>query len=270
LSGLSDEEVALQAVQEGAQDYLMKGRVDGELLLRAIHYAIQRQQLEQQRRDFVAMVSHELRNPLATILSWAEILRTLRRFDERAVEIVIDQAAHLDRLIRDLVEVAALDARQLNLRPERVDLVPLVRESAESARKTTNRHEIRVDSSLETLVGMWDRDRLQQIFDNLFSNAIKYSPEGGPIRVRIEIVDDTARVALTDAGMGLGPDVLPRLFSRFYRSEIARGSRNPGLGLGLYITRSLVEAHGGTIDAQSPGPGQGSTFSVTLPLSPNR
>jgi signal transduction histidine kinase len=268
LSGLSDEDMALQAVQEGAQDYLMKGRVDGELLVRAVHYAVERQQLDQQRRDFAAMVSHELRNPLATILGWAEVMKRTRQFHERAIDIVIDQTTHLDRLIRDLVQVAALDARQLELRREDVDIVQLVGESVEGARRTTDRHQIQLETTLESLVGRWDKDRVQQIVDNLLSNAIKYSPEGGPIVVEIQTESNSAWVTVSDSGIGLQPDVLPRLFSRFYRSEIAKESRNPGLGLGLHITRSLVQAHGGTIEATSTGTGKGSTFKVMLPLSP--
>jgi signal transduction histidine kinase len=267
LSGLSDEDVAIQAVQEGAQDYLVKGSVDGELLVRALHYAVERQQLDQQRRDFAAMVSHELRNPLATILSWAEIMKTTREFHERAVDIVIDQATHLDRLIRDLVAVAALDARQLELRREPVDLVQLVQKSVEGVRRTSDRHELQVETTIASLVGSWDKDRIQQIVDNLLSNAIKYSPEGGPIAVAIDVNRDVAYLTIRDSGVGLARDVLPRLFSRFYRAEIAKESRNPGLGLGLHITRSLVEAHGGTIQASSPGAGKGSTFRVALPLS---
>ena len=269
LSGLADQEVALQAVQEGAQDYLMKGRVDGELLIRAVHYAIERQQLEEQRRNFVAMVSHELRNPLATILSWSEILRSTRQFNERAVDIVIDQAAHLDRLIRDLVEVAALDARQLDLRVEPVDIVRLVRESTETTQRSTDRHRIRMQSETSELIGTWDKDRVQQILDNLLTNAIKYSPYGGNITVSIIRDGQNAVIRVADAGVGLSPDVLSHLFSRFYRTETAREHRNSGLGLGLYITRSLAEAHGGTVVVESPGPGRGSTFTVTLPLDPS-
>jgi signal transduction histidine kinase len=161
-----------------------------------------------------------------------------------------------------------LDARQLELRRETFDLLELVRESVEGARRITDRHEIHLETQLDSLVGSWDKDRVQQIVDNLLSNAIKYSPDGGPIVVEVSRDNDVARVAVVDSGIGLPPDVLPRLFSRFYRSEIAKESRNPGLGLGLHITRSLVEAHGGSIHASSAGTGKGSTFTVSLPVPP--
>jgi signal transduction histidine kinase len=184
-------------------------------------------------------------------------------YQERSIEVILGQSRHLDRLITDLLDVARLEAGRLELNRARVDLLAAAETAAERAQAMTASHTARVESPLGPLSGFWDPDRLQQIFENLLSNAIKYS-EDGEIVIRVQDHRDHAEVSITDQGMGVAPEVLPHLFGRFYRTELAKASREPGLGLGLYITRSLVEAHGGRISVEST-PGKGSTFRFTLP-----
>ena len=117
------------------------------------------------------------------------------------------------------------------------------------------------------MLGTWDRDRLDQVLSNLLSNAIKYSPSGGEILLRVEVLGAIVQVSVRDQGAGIAADQLPRLFDRFYRGPQAQATA-PGLGLGLSITKALVAAHGGRIWTESPGPGQGATFRFTLPYQP--
>ena len=135
---------------------------------------------------------------------------------------------------------------------------------AEEAQATSGEHTIRVEAPDGPLEGIWDRDRLAQIFRNLLGNAIKYSPDGGEIVLRIEDRGDRAELSIRDHGLGIEAAALPKLFDRLYRAESSTGGVK-GIGLGLYITRELVEAHGGRIWAESEGPGHGSTFRFTLP-----
>jgi len=136
----------------------------------------------------------------------------------------------------------------------------------EELQATSERHVIRLEVPDGPIEGRWDRDRLSQVFRNLLGNAVKYSPDGGEIEVMVEDRGHEAEVAIRDGGLGIDADSLPRLFARFVRAGAASGSVH-GIGLGLYITKELIEAHGGRIQAESAGAGQGSTFRFTLPRS---
>jgi PAS domain S-box-containing protein len=225
----------------------------------------ERKRLEEAQREFLAMVTHELRNPLAAIRGFTQLMRRSGRYDERAAQTVLDQTRHLDRLIGDLIDVASFEAGHLQLRREAVDLVAVAEAAVEQARAATSGHRICVQGARGPMSGAWDPDRLRQVLANLLSNAIKYSPDGGEILVTLEDLGPTARVSVEDHGIGIPPARLPHLFERFYRVDGSSG-RVGGLGLGLAIARALVQAHGGRIWAAS-SPGRGSTFTFTLPYA---
>lgn len=225
-----------------------------------------RKQLEQMQRDFIANVSHELRNPLTAVRGFAQVMQRRRAYSERAVQAIVRQTGQLERLIGDLLEASRLEARALDLRRQSFDLMMLARAAVEEAQATSDRHVVRLVGPDRPLVGAWDRDRLGQVFRNLLSNALKYSPEGGEVLVRIEDRGDGAAVAIRDSGLGIDADALPRLFDRFYRADADAGAVQ-GVGLGLYISRELVEAHGGRIWAESAGRGRGSEFHLLVPYA---
>lgn len=224
----------------------------------------ERKALERQQRDFISMVTHELRNPLASLRGYAQIMRRRGEYMERGLDVILTQSRRLERLIGDLLDVSRVEAGQLALRHTETDLVTLVRGAADQAQALTRAHEIRFEGPEHSLIGLWDRDRLEQILQNLLTNATKYAPDGGAIVVRVEQQGDDVRVSVTDQGAGIAADALPHLFTRFFRTESARTSGADGLGLGLYISRNLVEAHGGRIWAESTL-GQGSSFTFALP-----
>jgi signal transduction histidine kinase len=224
-----------------------------------------RKQLEEQQRQFVANITHELRNPLAAIRGYAELMQRRQGYDERALRAVISQTGQLDRLVGDLLDVSRLESGSLQLRPRRLDLAARARESAEEAQAASQRHTIRVEAPDRPVEGSWDPDRLSQVFRNLLGNAVKYSPEGGEIVVTVRELGDDAQVSIRDRGLGIAPEDVSKLFERFYRTGSAAALAQ-GLGLGLYIAKELVEAHGGRMWVESDGPGQGSTFHFILPL----
>ena len=219
--------------------------------------------LERRQRQFVAMAAHELRTPVTSILGFAQLLQR-RLPEDRQVGTIVKQAASLDRLINDLIDAARLDDRRLALRRERFDLADLAREIAEQVRPLSEAHPIHVEAPASTLEGDWDRERLGQVIQNLLVNAVKYSPGGGEIVLTLTDLGDAVELAVRDRGLGIPPGALSRIFDPFYRVERTSGSVQ-GLGLGLHISRSLVEAHGGQIRAESAGEGKGTTFVVTLP-----
>ena len=226
----------------------------------------ERRALERQQREFIAMVSHELRNPLSSIKGYAQLMQRRGATNDQALSTIVGQANILQRLVDDLLEVSRLDAGRLDLRIEPVDILAEARVYAEQAQAQTQQHTIRVESALERLQVRADRGRVGQVFLNVLSNAIKYSPNGGDVLVEIEHVLGEARVSISDRGQGIRPEELPRLFDRFYRADAVLG-RIGGTGLGLYIARGIVEAHGGRMWAESDGEGRGSTFRFTLPLA---
>jgi signal transduction histidine kinase len=212
-------------------------------------------------------MGHEIRGPLTSIQTAAEILKRRRRHDPRLIEAILAEVERLNRLIGDLLFITRLEQGQLQLWPEETDLVLLVREIVAQARRTTRLHRLRVQAPRGPVRGSWDRDRLAQVVQNLLSNAIKYSPDGGEILIRVHGTEDEAQVLVKDGGLGIAANSLPHLFDRFYRAD-ETALRARGLGGGLFVSKLLVQAHGGAIRAESPGPGRGSSFIFILPLHP--
>jgi PAS domain S-box-containing protein len=225
----------------------------------------ERRALERMQQEFISLVSHELRNPLASVKGYAQLMQRRGEFNERAIRSIVEQSDHLDRLISDLLDSSRAEAGRLELRRRRINLVDVVNASIERIQAQTEHHRIRLDSSEHELFGLWDPQRLDQVFSNLLTNAVKYSPDGGEIVVRLERQGSDAHVAIQDQGVGIEQDQLPRIFDRFYRVTATAPSIQ-GLGIGLYVARELVEAHGGRIWAESAGPGQGATLHVLLAL----
>lgn len=210
------------------------------------------------------MVAHDLKNPLTTLKGNAQLMQRRNSFSERGIATIVAQANRLERLIDDLRDVARVDARMIALERRSLDLAALVRRRAEEAQTLTPIHDVRIQTPDTPVIGDWDGDRLEQVIDNMLMNAIKYAPNGGEIRVNVEERDGEARVSISDRGIGVPPDARERLFQRFYRAEGGIAADKKGLGLGLYISKALIEAHGGQIGLES-SPGEGSTFFFTLP-----
>jgi two-component system CheB/CheR fusion protein len=239
---------------------------DGHHILLEIEDVTEHRALERQRQVFWALIAHELRNPVASIIGYAQLMR--RRLgnnarDGASLGVIVDQARQVNRLIDDGLASSASASEHLRLEPRQMDLVALARRSIQDTKLVSPRHRFRLEIPDGPLEGHWDGGRLAQVFANLLGNAVKYSPAGGDISVRVEDLGPTVRVSIKDQGTGIEADALPRIFDQFYRAA-ANSDRLPGLGLGLHVTKMLVEAHGGSLSVQSV-PGEGSTFSFTLP-----
>ena len=246
---------------EARADFIVR---DGErvAMISAIRDITERKRAERVQQDFIAMASHDLLTPVTVLRARAQLLQRRQTYDEMSVASILEQASRMERLITDLRELVLAEGGRLALRREPVDLVEIVHEAVTRARTQGTQHALHIEAPRFPIVGSWDRDRLGQVLDNLIGNAIKYSPEGGEIAIRVEATDAEGQVRIEDHGIGIAADVLPRLFERFYQGQDPGVST--GLGLGLYIARMLVEAHGGRIWAESE-PGQGSTFAISLP-----
>jgi PAS domain S-box-containing protein len=246
---------------EARADYLVR---DGQrvAMISAIRDITERKRAERMQQDFIAMASHDLLTPVTVLRARAQLLRRRQIYDEASVASILEQASRMERLITDLRELVRVEGGRLRLRREPVDLVEIVHEALTRARTQGTQHTLHIEAPRVPIVGSWDRDRLGQVLDNLIGNAIKYSPAGGEIAIRVEAANVEGQVRIEDHGIGIAADVLPRLFERFYQGQDPGVST--GLGLGLYIARMLVEAHGGRIWAESE-PGQGSTFVISLP-----
>lgn len=221
-----------------------------------------RSELDELRRHFTAMVTHELRNPLTALKGFAQLMKRRRAYSDEAVDAIIAQSAQLERLLSDLAAATQREETKMELRRSSVDLIQLARMSVDEAQASTTAHRIRADIPDRLPPGHWDPDRLSQIFRNLLLNAVKYSPDGGDIVVTVRDERAQAVVSVRDQGRGISADDLPRIFDRFYRARGAASTR--GSGLGLPITKLLVEAHGGRIQVESKV-GEGSVFTFTLP-----
>jgi PAS domain S-box-containing protein len=222
--------------------------------------------------EFLATLSHELRTPLNAIMGWASILRNHPLDDEgrtRAVEVIERNARGQQQLVNDILEVSRIIRGQLRLELVPIDLVEAVRAAVDSVGPTmAAKHQaMTTDYPSSPVLVSADRERLQQVFWNVLSNAAKYTPRDG--RIHVSIAPDSTEVAVVirDNGIGIAPNVLPHIFERFRQGDTGTTRQFGGLGLGLAIVRHLIEAHGGAVRAESDGLGQGAAFTVVLPLA---
>jgi PAS domain S-box-containing protein len=218
------------------------------------------------QEERVAIIGHELANPLNGILLHAELLKMMGCYREGSVDAILTSIRQLQRLINDLLDQGLTGVNSLRLQPSRVDLAEVLRSCITTCRDGTRTPVIRLDAPVRLPTGSWDQDRIVQVFVNLLSNAVKYSPRDSEIQVRVENLRGRVRVSVVDQGVGIEPDALPHVFDRFFRADSGKAGTH-GLGLGLHIAKTLVEAHGGTISVESEV-GAGSIFRVTLPYDP--
>jgi len=220
--------------------------------------------------EFLAVLSHELRSPLNPILGWARLLQS-RKFDAaktaEALATIERNAKLQTQLIDDLLDVAKILRGKLMMEMATVDLAFVIESALDTMRDAATNKSIQLHSALPQIGFIsGDSARLQQVVWNLLSNAIKFTPNNGRVDIFLERVGNQAQITVRDTGKGINPNFLPHLFESFRQEDASTTRRYGGLGLGLAIVRSLVEAHGGTIAADSPGEGQGATFTVRLPL----
>jgi len=236
-------------------------------------------QLEQANRtkdEFLAVLSHELRTPLNTVLGYARMLRRDEpkmsgELRERALDALERNADALTRLVNDVLDTSRIVTGKLRLAMEPCAVDVVVEAAVDTVRPTADAKGVALQLHLErglSVVG--DRDRIQQVVWNLLSNAIKFTPSDGRVAVSIARVPRGVQIAVADTGIGIAGSDLPYVFQRFWQAQTGASREYGGLGIGLALARHLVELHGGSIAVESPGPGRGATFTVTLPAAAER
>ncbi|HUS32624.1 MAG TPA: ATP-binding protein, partial [Kofleriaceae bacterium] len=249
-----------------------------EELARRAALIIERRRLEEEaeqanrmKDEFLATISHELRTPLQAILGYATMLeRGVARDQGKAISAILRNASAQARLIEDILDMSGIQSGKLRIAVGRVQLTAAIREALDALRPAAAAKQIKLVEQLGPNLGEieGDFDRLQQIVWNLVSNAVKFSEAGGTVEVMAERVGDRMRVTVRDQGKGIAQEHLSTIFERFRQVDSSTTRQHAGLGLGLAIVKYLVEAHGGTVSAQSAGVGKGATFSVELPAHP--
>ena len=286
LSGQDDEELAMKALHQGVQDYLVKGEITSTHLERAMRYAVERQallrSLEMSRKQqlefknqFLSHVSHELRTPLTCIHQFTTIL-----LDGLAGDINTEQRYHLTTIlksvnqlgamVRDLLEATRAESRKLRVEPRCVAIDDVIRQAVRMMQATAREKRVGLEIGLDTRIPFvyGDPDRIIQVLINLIDNAVKFTPEDGSVLVKACLTDvdpDFVYISITDTGRGINPEAKALIFERLYQDPNAIDNNRKGLGLGLFIAKEIVTLHGGKIWVASD-PGHGSTFTFTLPL----
>jgi signal transduction histidine kinase len=269
---LSELETAAGAIE--AQDLSYRVPAHGSQELQAVATAFnqmaeQLERAETLRRNLLVDVAHELRGPLHLLQGNLQaVLDDVYPLSKEEIARLFDQTCHLTRLVNDLHELAQAEADRISLYKQPTDPAVLVKETADLFRPELEAHDIslRVEllGALPTLA--IDAARIRQVVHNLLSNALRHTPPGGQITVTVEQERNRLHICVHDSGDGIKAEHLPYVFDRFYRTDRGRSREKGGTGLGLAIVKAIVEAHDGEVTVASPGPGQGSTFSVHLPL----
>jgi two-component system OmpR family sensor kinase len=258
----------------GSQDLSRRVEVRGSEEIRVVAQAFNEmaaalEKAETLRSNMLADVAHELRTPLSVIQgSLRAILDDVYELDKTEIARLYDQTRHLSRLVDDLRELAQAEANQLPLNVTTVDLITLTNETASIYAPIIEAEGLALRLELEDRVPtvQGDRARLAQCLQNLLNNAIHHTPRGGEITVELTYGAEQVQLRVRDTGRGIAAEHLPHILDRFYRADPARGRDTGGTGLGLAIVRAIVEAHGGKVTAASKGIGQGSTFTIQLPV----
>ena len=287
MTGLTDERIAGEAVHSAAQDYLVKGQTDVRSMARAIRYAVERKQDQEalkaakeaaeQANDakdrFLAVLSHELRTPLTPVMMGLSMLQ--ERADlappfRETLETVRRNVELEARLIDDLLDVSRIAQGKVVLSPTTVKLAAIIQRAVEVCQPDIEARGLRFSVEMGAAAACRveaDEPRMQQVFWNLLKNAVKFTPHGGRVSVRCRPAGGHVVVEVSDSGIGIEAEAMSRIFNAFEQAERSITRQFGGLGLGLAISRAMVEMHGGRIEAQSDGPGKGATFRVYLPLA---
>jgi PAS domain S-box-containing protein len=272
-----DERIELSALRRDGDEVQVELTIspldeDGRRSFHAfLHDVSERQAAEELKSQFFALVSHELRTPLTSIVGYAEMVDEIERSSlspegRRYMGIIRRSAEKLDRLVQDLLLVAQVEAGTFGVELRPIDLLPVVRDCVEGSRPAAAEAGIHLSHDAEEVPELVaDSSRLGQVIDNLVSNAIKFTDGGGTVAVRVRNEGARCAIEVSDCGVGIGPDELDHLFDRFYRAQEARSGHYSGAGLGLAISKAIIDAHEGEIRVTSE-PGRGSTFRVLLPV----
>ncbi len=277
LSARAGEESTIEGLAAGADDYLIKPFSARELIAR-VRTQLQMSRLRQEQAtnrfkdEFLKTITHELQAPLVTVVGWARLLQT-KTFDAatraRALSSIERNAEFQAKLVKDLLDVSSILSGNLRLKPQLVELNALVQDAIISKYGAAEAKAIDLELAIANIAEqtiLADGDRLRQVIMNLLDNAIKFTPEGGQVDIHLGQSDSEIQIVVKDNGIGISPEFLPTVFDRFTQAEVPSRHAPGGVGIGLAITRYLVELHHGTIEAASEGVGQGATFTVRLPL----
>jgi signal transduction histidine kinase len=271
---VEEEQALIESFAELARGYFELGRA------RKAHQRLLQSESEKQEAtsktraqdQFLSTVSHELRSSLHVMLGWVQVLRQGTQdpsLTARGLQILERNVTLQAKLVEDLLDLSRMVSGKLRIDPGPLDLAELVGFAVDATRPSAEAKQLKLSSRLER-VGqvLGDQQRLQQVVYNLLGNAIKFTPAGGQIHVELSAEGASARLTVTDTGIGIDSELLPHIFERFRQADAARPSRHSGLGLGLAIARHLVELHQGKIAVRSNRPESGTTFEITLPRLP--
>jgi signal transduction histidine kinase len=271
LTNLDDELLATQAMQVGAQDYLVKGQIETRGLLRALRYAVERKRLQRLKDEFVSTVSHELRTPLTSIYGSLGLLmgNAAGNLPDAAVHLLAiahTNSQRLVRLVNDILDIAKMDSGQIVFKFGRVEVRSLLGQAIEANRGFAEGSgvRIRLEDACVACDVRADPDRLAQVIANLLSNAIKFSPADSEVVVAIENGTNLVRISVRDHGPGISADFKPRIFERFAQADATNARQKGGTGLGLSIVRQIVDRLSGEVGF-ADAPGGGTIFHVELP-----
>jgi PAS domain S-box-containing protein len=284
LSAKADEALMTQLLDEGARDFIVKPFSEKDLSIRVRNLVLAEQARDEANRmresaesanrakdEFLAMLGHELRNPLSPILTALHLMKLAGNTgSERERTVIERQVNHLTRLVDDLLDVSRIARGKVELKLGVIELGEVVASAIEMASPLLERraHEVIVEVPKHGLRVRGDASRLGQVVSNLLTNAAKYTPPGGTIFIRAQRSNGEVELSVRDTGIGIAPDVLPRIFELFMQERQKLDRSQGGLGIGLAIVRNLVGLHGGSVLARSEGPGKGSELTVRLPAAP--
>jgi len=261
------------ALTAAAHD-LARGEAERDELLRKERHAREAAEAADRAKDeFMAVLSHELRTPLNAVYGWARMLQTGQVRDsataERAKNAIVRNADIQMQLIDDLLDLSRIASGKLRLEFTRLEPAHVLRSAMDAVRPAADAKGIRIQMTVdpETPPIVGDPGRLQQIAWNLLMNAVKFTSRGGDVRLHLSRVDSQVRIVVRDTGQGIAPEILPHVFERFRQADSSSTRAHGGLGLGLALVKHLVELHGGTVLAESPGPDCGATFTVAMPVA---
>jgi len=264
--------IGASKVSRDVTDRVVAERERTELLAREQAAREEAEAVNRTKDQFLAVLSHELRTPLNAILGWARMLHE-GKLDEqlraRGTEAILRNAKAQLQLVEDLLDVSRIITGNMRLDVQPVDLKAVIEAALDTVRPAANAKDLRLQTVLATeasaIIGA--PDRLQQVVWNLLMNAVKFTPKGGRVQVQLRRVNSHVELVVSDTGEGIEPALLPHIFERFRQGDSTSTRAHGGLGIGLALVRHLVDLHGGTVAAESAGPGQGATFTVKLPLA---